>query len=530
MNNLYNIIALLVSIVVPAIILKREEKNEKKYIIIIYIALLIGFCIRLIGIADFPNALNVDELSTAYDAYSIANFGIDRNGNFLPVYLEAWGSGQSAMYAYLSIPFIKILGLNTISMRLPLAIIGCISLIVMYEILKKTSKKSLITIGTIFFAIMPWHIMKSRWGMECNIFPDFILYAIYFLIKFLEQKREKDLYIASLIIGLSSYTYATSFFFLPIFVAILTIILILKKDINKKQLIISSSIILVTTLPMIIYVIINKFHLSTIRFFITIPVLSENRFEEVSNVFSSNFIKSSITNFINGIKLLITQNDNLGWNDLPIYGMTYIISLPFMIIGILKSDKNNITRIFKIWLIASLLLLFVVEPNVNRINIIVIPISYFTIIGLEYIFMKYGLAKIFLPIIYISLFLSFQISYFTTDWSDYFTFTTGVENVIKYTDKIENKKIYFEYSFKEPYIYVCFYNKINPREYIQTVKYKRNTGFDKVKSFGNYYFYIPEEKQKDAIYVIKAQNIDKYKFDSNINKKYIDKYVIIEEE
>ena len=65
---------------------------KNKYIIILSIILLIGFGIRIIGITDYPNALNVDEASAGYDAYSILTTGSDRNGNFLPVYFVAWGS------------------------------------------------------------------------------------------------------------------------------------------------------------------------------------------------------------------------------------------------------------------------------------------------------------------------------------------------------------------------------------------------------------------------------------------------------
>lgn len=132
---------------------KSDIKNfiiDNKFKIIIMLGLILGFCTRVLFISDFPNALNVDELSSGYDAFSISNYGIDRNGNFLPIYLEAWGSGQSAAYAYLTIPFIKILGLNALAIRLPMAIIGCISLIVMYKILNRITNKTSTAIRCIF--------------------------------------------------------------------------------------------------------------------------------------------------------------------------------------------------------------------------------------------------------------------------------------------------------------------------------------------------------------------------------------------
>lgn len=499
---------------------------KNKYKIIILISIAVGIIVRVACISMYPNALNVDEASSGYDAYSILNYGIDRNGNFFPVYLEAWGSGQSVAYAILSIPFIKIFGLNTFSIRIPMAIIGCISLIIMYKIVKRINNKTQLAIVVILFAISPWHIMKSRWGMDCNIFPDVILYAVYFFIKFLDTKQYKYIYIASVILALSSYTYATSFFFLPIFVSVIFIYLLIKKQITIKSLIISVIIMFIIALPMLLYVIINTFKLSTLNFIITIPRLPENRYEELSSIFNG---KSSRKNFMDSLIILIKQEDSFKWNTFPIYGIDYVISLPFIFLGMIIciKKKNQINWIFNIWFIASTLLLFVIEPNINRINIIMIPIIYYTAIGISEIFEHIQLSKIFIPIIYIGLFISFEISYFITDWNQYYTFNNKVENVIKYAK--EKEKVYFEYSFKEPYIYVCFYNKVDPNIFYNTVKYKNNIkGFDTVESFDKYYFYIPEKKENNATYIIRVENEKNYDFkNEEWKKEYIDNFVVI---
>ena len=75
--------------------------KANKFIILVCIILLLGFLVRLIGITDYPNGLNCDEASIGYEAYSLLNYGIDRNGNSWPVFLEAWGSGQNALYMYI---------------------------------------------------------------------------------------------------------------------------------------------------------------------------------------------------------------------------------------------------------------------------------------------------------------------------------------------------------------------------------------------------------------------------------------------
>lgn len=163
------------------------KKNKK--LIFLCLIIIIGFEVRLLAIADIPKGLNVDEASAGYEAYAISNYGIDRNGNYLPVFLESWGSGQNALYSYILIPFIKIFGLTVLSVRLPMAIIGCISLIVMYKLLKDIFDEKIALIGMALLAICPWAIMKSRWGLESNLFPDIILLSVCALIYGLKSKK-----------------------------------------------------------------------------------------------------------------------------------------------------------------------------------------------------------------------------------------------------------------------------------------------------------------------------------------------------
>lgn len=513
-------------------IIKKIMKH--KYYITIYLILFVGIMVRIVGISNFPNALNVDEASSGYEAFSILNYGIDRNGNSMPVFLEAWGSGQNALYSYLLIPFIKILGLSVFSIRLPMALLGCLSLFVMYKILEKNTDRKSVIIGTAFFAIVPWHIMKSRWGLESNIFPDLILFATYFVIEYIQTKKIRNIYFCGILLGLSAYSYGTAYFFLPIFVTMLLIYLNIKEELTIKHCIGMFFTVLLISMPIIIFVIINKFCLEPIKLFcFTIPILRENRFEIITSIFGKNVIINSLINFVEAIKILLIQDDRLGFNAFPLYGIIYIVSLPFMIVGIWKAlkSKKSIDWIFNIWFISAFLLLFVVQPNINRINIIIIPIIYYTIIGIKICFEKWESIKILIQIIYISFFICFEISYFTTDWNNYYTFTNQMKDILEYVDTLDTNKIYFEQSIKEPCIYICFYNKINTKDFINLVKYKRDIGFERVESLGKYYFYIPKMKERNAVYIIKSINEDKYDFKSDIfHKEYINDFVIIEEE
>ncbi len=190
-------------------IIEKIKSNPKETILLVCIILLfvIGMLVRIVGIDNMPNALNCDEASSGYEAFSIFKYGIDRTGNKLPAFLESWGGGQNALLSYLMIPFIAILGLNTLSIRLPMAILGCISLVILYLLLKKITNKKVAIIGLAFFVICPWHIMKSRWGLESNLFPDLMLISVYFLIVGLENNNKILYYLSFVIAGLTAYSY-----------------------------------------------------------------------------------------------------------------------------------------------------------------------------------------------------------------------------------------------------------------------------------------------------------------------------------
>ena len=110
---------------------------------------------------------------------------------------------------------------------------------------------------------------------------------------------------------------------------------------------------------------INTFNLSEIKIGpFTVPKLPINRYEEQTGLFSGNIIINLLTNFFSQIEIFITQDDGLIWNNIPGFGMLYITSLPFIIIGLIYGFKikSNYSYIFKIWFISSFLLFFVLLP------------------------------------------------------------------------------------------------------------------------------------------------------------------------
>ena len=231
------LVSLIISSVPFLIYFKSKDRNREKFIssILSSTILLIGCLIRMVYIEVYPIGLNQDESSIGYEAYSVLNYGIDRNGQSFPIHFIAWGSGQNALYGYLIIPFIKMFGVSNFSLRFPMALIGCITLLVSYFLFRKAFDDYKGVIMLFIIAIIPWHILKSRWGLESNLFPDLIFYALTLLYFGVATNKKRYYILASVILGLATYSYGTSYLFVPVFLIITYLYLILIKKLLLKM-------------------------------------------------------------------------------------------------------------------------------------------------------------------------------------------------------------------------------------------------------------------------------------------------------
>lgn len=512
--------------------MKSFLKNKEN--ILLSLIFILGTLIRVIGVDIFPVGFYTDEASIGYEAYSLLKWGIDRHGLSNPIHLIAWGSGQNVAYAWLCMPFIALFGLSEFTTRIPMAIIGSISIIVFYLFIKEMyNNKKLALLAMFFFAICPWHIMKSRWGLESNLFPDLILWGSYLTLLSLKTKKEILLYIAFFIFGFSAYSYGPAYCFLPFFIIPLLIYMYYKKHINLKQVFISFGILGITVLPIVTFVLINTFDLPQINLgWLTIPRLFENRTED-SSIFSGNLIIESLINLKNSLSILILQWDKFPWNSIFFYGLTYIPTLPFSIYGIYKTIKETNKEyqfILTFWSIAALIVISVISLSVNRINIMIIPLIFYTGIGLYYFIIKSKWHKNITLIILGLLFIGFSHNYFT-DYQDNLSeyFFDGLGECIEIANNENPKTIYISEKVNAPYIFALFYSADNVKEYLDTATFsKENVAMEQVYSYNNFIFEIPKkiDKSENAIYIIETTDLKEKDF-FNFNIRTIGKYAIV---
>jgi 4-amino-4-deoxy-L-arabinose transferase-like glycosyltransferase len=520
-----------------------ENIVNRKYYILAFLLLVLGFSVRLIGIVNLPSGLNQDEASIGYEAYSIMETGLDRTGHSYPAHLESWGSGQNALYAYLTIPCIRLFGLNVFSVRVVNALFSCISLLLFFLLFKIVYFRKAALAALALFAIFPWSIMSARWGLESNILPTIFLAAIFFLLKGV-LTNQKYYLLSFLLFALSLYSYGITYLVLPLFFLCVIPYLVINKKIRVKYLLLSLTVFFVVALPIILFVVINHLGLQPIQLgSITIPRLDVNRTTVVFNLFQDNFIVTLAKNAVRFLSVLVLQTDGNDYNAIPMFGTIYPISLLFFSVGfagVLKKRNfrdNALNYIFLSWLLCSVVLGISSHVNINRINIIFIPLLYFTLLGIfdvsEMLQLEFRNRYKTVVIAFYSLFFALFCGYYVFIFSENIKngFSYGLKDAIQFAERTTSKTDSINITTQTinmPYIYVCFYNRLNPTEFRKSVRYDEktfSTGFRDVKQLGRYTFGT-KISALNSIHILSKVEMEMTSFPITFSKNFGNYYVV----
>ncbi|CQR52351.1 putative membrane protein [Paenibacillus riograndensis SBR5] len=471
----------------------------------------LGAIVRIIYLGSIPSGLNQDEASIGYDAYAILHYGIDRNGVHLPIHLIAWGSGQNALYAYLSMPFIWLFGLTPLSVRALSLVMGLVGMIFFYLSMRQLFPARAGGIFAMFFiAINPWHIMMSRWALESNLFPTLILIAVYCLLKSFQTPKWS--YGFTVIMAISLYAYGTAYFFVPVFAICAAFLLLYSRVLKFRTLVWNTVFFVLLALPILLFIVINHygFHEIATRLF-TIPRLTMPRVEQISSVFGGELLHTASSNFSRFIELLRSGSDGLPWNAISPYGYAYPIALPFALLGLIvmiyevyqrrREGLGYITVL--LWLGIAILMALITDVNINRINIIFYPLIMLVATAVFSLYQKLKLAALLSVAVFAVMFGFFTNAYFGKFPKEIGpAFYDSLGEAIQYASETASGDIYVTDKVNMPYIYVLFYEKINPHDFLASVKYiNPGDAFQMVSSFGRYKFGAPGMEPGQAAYV-----------------------------
>lgn len=188
--------------------------------------LILSIVLRFYKLETYPGLINQDELSNIYDGYTIAETGADRWGLQYPIILRGFGEFdfRPPLNAWLCAASIKILGYSVFAGRLPSAILGFLSLIILFLVAQKIGKNVFAFFAVLFASLSPWHILFSRMAHEGTILPSFFLILSFYLWLLVKEYNYKLIFIIMLALctGLATNAYQSTkliFFILAILFA-----------------------------------------------------------------------------------------------------------------------------------------------------------------------------------------------------------------------------------------------------------------------------------------------------------------------
>lgn len=503
--------------------------KEHKTQILFGLILIVAIFTRLYRIDELPQGVHVDEAGIAYDAYCFANYGVDRFLNKMPVYMINFGLGQSALYTYIDSIFIKMLGLNMLSIRLPSVVLGVTAIVLSYFLVKKELGEKFALTFMALITICPWHIMASRWGLDCNLLAPMLVISIYFLLR---AKGVWGYIVAGISFGLTLYTYALSYIIVPIFLLLALVFMLYTKRIKFRNVIIMGIPIFLLALPLMLMLLINNGVIDEIKTpFMTIPKLGTFRGEEID---FENLEKN-----MDFFDKMVT-NDGLVYNAFPEFGAIYKFSIFLAVFGIFI-EINNLAKSIKkreftvnaimLFLYISVMacMLIISGPNINKANAVYIPLLFFTCTTLKMVYKNYPVFMDIMIFFFIMSFIGFSDFYFNKyeeEYENQIYFEKDLIEAIDYVENMEefaNKNVYINTSSQQPYIYTLLYNQTSPYEFNETRHYE--TGYN--MSYGRYYF-NSTKIDENAVYILKdKRELVEELADDGFKIGYLNSYVIM---
>lgn len=295
-----------------------------------FLLLFLGSILRLAYLGTFPAGMHQDESFVAWNAFALFHDGMDSAGNIMPVYLADWGDGHSALYVWLLLPLLVLSKghITPFISRLPQALVSILTLWAVYCLIKRLFGRKEGLWALFLLAICPWHIMMSRWGLDANLAPGFLIFGLYFFIRGIDNK--KFLLLSAFFYGLSLYSYAVIWPIVPIMLLfqILYCLAHRKMRIDRWSLL-AVLILFLMALPLLLFVAVNSGLIPEIRLpFMTIPIMGQYRGGDIALSLGGMW-----ENLRTALSLLWNQNTGTPYDILLPWGLFYDIGRIFIVIG-----------------------------------------------------------------------------------------------------------------------------------------------------------------------------------------------------
>lgn len=488
-----------------------------------------AFILRVYHVATVPPSLSWDEVSIGYNAYSILKTGRDEHGRFLPLdAFVAYGDYKPPLAIYAAVPFVAVLGLTDLAVRLPAALFGTLTVLLTYYLVLELLKRDQYAIlSAAVLAVSPWHVNLSRGGFEANIALFFVVLGTWLALS--ARTHPKRWLFTWLPFVAAIYTFNSSRVFSALFVP--AFMIYTYRDIKKnfKQFIIGVIIAAILLAPIVPHLLSAqarlRFHEVNIFTDASIVETANQRIErekgsliaKLVNNRRVGFARSFLMHFMDNLQpdFLFLKGDGNPKFSIQDVGELYLIEAPFLAIGIFAMliSYPGIALLLLYWIIAAIIPAATARETPHALRILdSLPTWHiFIAFGILSVYRYVLKGKIVYCLLLVTLYL-FSITYYLHNYYRHYPIEFSGEWQYGYREALQSianiaskyNKIVISDTIGRPYMYTLFYTKTDPNDLFRTKDAFFDTaGFYHVNGFFTYRFGgpLPDVLEPKTLYI-----------------------------
>lgn len=493
--------------------------------ILIVIITILTIMTRFTNLSSVPPHLSNDEISIAYDAYSVLKTLRDEHNHFLPLSFQSHNTYKAPLTVYLTIPMVAIFGNTDFAARAPSAFLGSLTVLILgLLVFELTKNKPLSLLSSFILSISPMHILASRMAYEANMALFFFILGIYLFFLSLRKNNIAVVILSFLSFALSLYGYHTEWIFTPFIISALLILNY--KNIAKKQIYFIGILIFIILIIPLFFDFLNNLHTTAranTEIILKDPTLAiklenPNFYFWQKITFVLQAILEKYSSYFNLSHLFFTGSNLLSQGDPFQVGIFLFPFLPFFLFGIVETKKlfkEKSKFIYLLLITTPITASLTGGPQSNSRNLVsLIPISIISAVGIL-VFLKstHKIWKIvFIVILTVSFlyFLAIFYYHFPKDHAEGFQY--GYKQIAlfikpKYHDF---KKIIIDPRFGPanlysgvPHLYIPYFTYLDPNKLAQRKQIKQGASFDKYEIREINW---NEKIEKNFLYIVPSSN------------------------
>jgi 4-amino-4-deoxy-L-arabinose transferase-like glycosyltransferase len=472
----------------------------------LFVLLAVGAWLRLYHLDQYPLGVHHDELSNMYDGWSIAETGADRFGARYPIVERNYGENdyRPAMYSWLDALTIKLSGFSINAGRLPAAILGIASLILIYSFAMTAGGGPFALLALVLAVLSPLHIQYSRIAHEGAMLPAFFVILILWLWQRAAIRKFPILrsVFLGLVVGLSANAYQATKLTAFLFAVVIGVHVLMRARIKGAALLAFAIGAFLGALPQLI-VLASQTH----QFFARAKILSVQADNPVS------YAAAVLWNFWLNLEpryLFIPR----GYSDLSVarllppeilFFYAGLVGLAFVS---LRRGAETKWQVYLALVISMLpAALTTGNPNTLRSSGMAVLTPLISAAGILWIARSFArrpsLQRIYYGTVVAVLVISAGTIIYRYSRSILFR-EAYYQNFLVHLDTALGKKqrdydaVIIENYGSQRYMYVASFTGMHPREFQRAKKVILSEGMDRFRQLGKYYFAWPSTMQRTA--------------------------------